>query len=193
MYGSRCWGRVIKYCPIWVMYSWGTKLNSGMSACLESEPAKGDFQTFSIVSGLFWHSGMASGRQKSSLKYVWGMRSSPREDLCCNDYGLWLHRGLGVWFKTLGLKILFGQKWFGGLLGTPLEGIPPRNPQGALSGGRYSFQKSAWRWNKGWKGAKNQSIFFALKISNMCPELMKNWRAWKIEFIHAQKLTKICF
>ena len=39
---------------------------------------------------------------------------------------------------------------------------------------------------------KNQSIFFALKISNMCPELMKNWRAWKIESIQAQKLTKSC-
>ena len=70
-----------------------------------------------------------------------------------------LHRGLGVWFRNLGLEILICQKWFGGLLGTPLEGIPPLNPQGALSGGRYSFRKSAWRWNKGWEGVKNQSFF----------------------------------
>ena len=59
--------------------------------------------------------------RKKSQAFVWEkmliQNSSP------------LHRGLGVWFKTLGLEILFGQKWFGGLLGTPLEGIPPWNPQ----------------------------------------------------------------
>ena len=60
-----------------------------------------------------------------------------------------------------------------GLSGTPVEGIPPWNPQWALSGGRYSFRKSAWRWKKVENGVKNPSKFFALKISNMCSKLVK--------------------
>ena len=51
MYGSKCCGSVIKYCPIWVMYSWGEKLKSGMSGSLVSAPADMDVQIFSSIVG----------------------------------------------------------------------------------------------------------------------------------------------
>ena len=69
-------------------------------------------------------------------------------------------------------------------------GVPPWNSQEALSGGNYSF----WKWPDGEirvKRGEKSFNFFAPKISNMCPVLMKNWRARKIEFIMPKNSQKV--
>ncbi len=62
MYGSRCCGRVMRYCPIWVMYSCGEKLKSGISCWVESLPAEEESQTSS-----FWMLSSSSWGNKNRL------------------------------------------------------------------------------------------------------------------------------
>ena len=98
-------------------------------------------------------------------------------------------RGLGI----SGLKYFFPKMVSGDPLVT-LEGIPPWNPQESLSGGRYSFRKSAWRWKMGSKWVKIQLIFFALKISNMCSQLIKKLTIMKKSSSYVLKnLPKVVF
>ena len=54
-----------------------------------------------------------------------------------------LHRGLGEGVRDFRPEINFFQKWFGGLLWVPLEGILPWNPQESLSGGRCRVASQA--------------------------------------------------